>query len=165
MAFLALLCVLAPQGYRPQCLRKPSSVHADLGRHRRRCRQPHVLPHAVIAAPERAGLAGVVAASLRRQARTVDGNLRLHHLALLAAIPPLDGVNLARKRIQSGALADLAEQGQLVRVAALRHRAGDEGHRVIRHLRKRHVSLLVVLQSGRCGQVTIPDIDTMSTGI
>ena len=136
-AVLLALRVLAEQGDGGNRLHEPLAVDADAGGGGRLVVEPHVGPAAVRPAERDRGLPRVLAAALGNQAEAVDADLRLHHLAAGAAIPPLHGVNLTGKWVQPGAVADAEEQLHLV---AARSRAKGAGEQVA----------LLVIQSCQC---------------
>jgi hypothetical protein len=120
------LRVAGQSGHAPGRLREVMSQGADARRDGWFVGQPDVDPRAVGAAPERPELPRVLAGALGDQAEAVDRGLDRHHLALLARIPPLDGVDLPREGIEAGPLALMQEERQLVRGRALRDGAGNE---------------------------------------
>ena len=136
-AVLLALGVLAEQGDGVDCLHEPLAVDADAGGGGRLVVEPNVGPLAVRPAERDRGLPCVLAAALSNQAESVDADLRLHHLAAGAAIPPLHGVNLTGEGVQPGAVADAEEQLHLV---AARSRAKGAGEQVA----------LLVIQSCQC---------------
>src|SRR5690606_7414223 len=116
--------------HRPQGLGEPLAHHADLGGGRRALLEPHVLPLAVGAAPQRADLAHVLAAALGDETRAVDADLDGHLRLVLARVGvprvALDGVDLARERVEARAVALRDEHLQLVVAGALGDGALDE---------------------------------------
>src|SRR5690606_35803593 len=104
--------------------------HADLRCRRRLLGEPHVLPHPVRTAPERAQLAHVLPGPLSDEAGAVDADLDAHLLdpgvALLVELAALDRVDLPRERVEARPVALRDEQLQLVVRGALGDGALDQ---------------------------------------